>query len=107
MRVIDGRYAAFRIVPETRALDLANDVRALAHEGRVHLSRAYDAHVQSDWPRYLSATEAINTKLVAIGDVARAWAGVVEEAPALSEGQLSLALACPDGLAGPSHGRAA
>lgn len=100
MKVIDGRYAAFRILPESQALDYANDVRALSQEGRVHLARAYDAHVKDNWPRYLEATEAVNGKLVAIGRVARELAGVVEEAPVVTEGQLSLVL-CPDGLSGP------
>jgi hypothetical protein len=98
LRLLDGRHARFRVLPEASALDYANDVTALAQEGRLHLARAYDAHVQSDWARYLQATEAINAKLIAIGKVAREWAGAVEDAPTVSRGQLSL---CSDGLAGP------
>ncbi len=98
LRVIDGRLARFRVLPESSALDYANDITALGQEGRLHLARAYDAHVQGDWARYLQATEAINGKLIAIGRVAREWAGAVEDAPTVTRDQLSLA---PKGPAGP------
>lgn len=101
----DNRYATFRVIAETKALDIANDVAALSHEGRVHLMRAHEAHVKDDWPRYLHASSAVDRKLVAIGAAAREWSGTVLEAPSLTPGQLELML-CPDSE-GPGHGRAA
>jgi hypothetical protein len=98
LRLLDGRHARFRVLPESSVLDYSNDVTALSQEGRLHLARAYDAHVQGDWARYLQATEAINGKLIAIGRVAREWAGALEDAQTVTRDQLSL---CSDGLVGP------
>lgn len=87
---MDGRFAVLRGIPETAALDRANDVLALSQEGRVYLARAYEAHVQDDWSRYLDATSRLHDKLVEIRDVARHWADEVMEAPIVSPNQLTL-----------------
>lgn len=90
---MDGRVTTFRVLPECKALDAANDVLALSQEGRVHLVQAHSAHVQDDWASYLDAVDRINTDLVRIGDVARGWASMVSAAPEIHPDQLPLALA--------------
>lgn len=70
-----------------------NDVLALSQEGRLHLERAYQAHVMSDWKHYLDETEAIHRSFVDIRDTARRWADDVRSAPQISPNQLPLQLA--------------
>lgn len=90
---MDGRCRTFRVLPESQALDVANDVLALSQEGRVHLVQAHSAHVADDWAKYLDAVDHINTDLIRIGDVARGWASMVSAAPSVHPDQLPLALA--------------
>lgn len=64
---MDARFAVYRLLPESEALDYANDVLALSQEGRKHLERAYQAHVMSDWAGYLHETENIQRSLLDSG----------------------------------------
>jgi hypothetical protein len=100
---VDRRFRNFRVMPETEALDYANDVTALAREGHAHLVQLHGAHRHDgtyDMSRYIKAVGAVDGKFTAIDGAAHDWAGFVEESPVLTEGQLDLAL-CPEGLAGP------
>lgn len=90
---MDRRMAVYRVIAECRALDTANDVLALSQEGRLHLERAYQAHVMSDWKHYLDETEAIHRSFVDIRDTARRWADDVRSAPQIHPDQLPLQLA--------------
>ena len=90
---MDRRVAVFRVLPECKALDTANDVLALSQEGRVRLVQAHSAHVRDDWAAYLDALDRINTTFVHIADTARKWAEDVTSAPQISPDQLPLQLA--------------
>lgn len=92
LTVIDGRFARFRVLPETQALDYANDVSALSAEAH---SALCDGRVMK-----------VSDALFAIHGIAREWSGAVEEAPLLTPGQLDFAL-CGDGVTRPGHGSAA
>lgn len=87
---MDRRFSVLRALPETTALDRANDVLALTAEGHRHLVRAHSAHCLNDWSGYLAATEAVNRCLVGIRDTARRWAAEVAEAPEVNPDQLAL-----------------
>lgn len=89
---MDGRFSVVRAIPESVALDRANDVLALSQEGREHLAHAYEAHIVSDWASYLYETDRLNQALVAIRDVARLWADEVRTAPEAQPDQLPLRL---------------
>jgi hypothetical protein len=78
---VDRRFSVIRAIPESKALDAANDIVALAQEGRVYLVRAHAAHVQDDWGAYLDAVDRINTTFAAIGNTARRWASDISAAP--------------------------
>lgn len=90
---MDGRYSVVRAIPESVALDRANDVLALSQEGREHLAHAYEAHVLSDWASYLFETDRLQRALIGIRDVARLWADDVLAAPEVHPDQLPLQLA--------------
>lgn len=89
---MDARYAVIRAIPETLALDAANDVLALSQEGRVHLAHAYESHVMADWASYLYETERLDQRLRDIRDTARRWADAVIAAPEIHADQLPLRL---------------
>lgn len=92
LHVVDRRFAQLRVVPETVALDYANDISALAAQAHSHLADG----------RVMKVSDAI----FEIHGTARKWAGFIEEAPAISPDQLDFAL-CGDGVGRPGHGSAA
>lgn len=92
LQVIDRRFVRLRALPESVALDYANDISALAAEAHSHLTAQ----------RVLKVSDA----LFEIHGTARKWAGEVEEAPVISADQLDFAL-CGDGVGQPGHGSAA
>jgi hypothetical protein len=86
--MIDGRVAVYRAIPETAALDRANDVLVLSDESRKQLERALKGH--DDWGLFLGAVEVIDQKLVELGDIAWRWAREVQDAPVVHADQLAL-----------------
>jgi hypothetical protein len=72
-------------------------VTALANEGRGFLERAHEAHWMNDASSFLRAVSGANTRLISIRQIARDWAGEVEQAVPV----------CPDQLTLPGHGDAA
>lgn len=88
---MDRRFSIVRAIPESAALDFADDVVALSQQGRAYLVQAHSAHVADNWSAYLDAVDGINTSLVGIKQVADCWRRDVEDAPQISPGQLALA----------------
>ena len=84
------RRADHYAASKPRDLDRITDLTALSQEGRLHLVRAHSAHVRNDWKSYLTAVDALDSRLVSIGDIARLWAGEVEMADVISANQLGI-----------------
>jgi hypothetical protein len=89
MQRIDRR-ADYIAVSRPATLDRINDLQAASDEGRRDLERAYQAHVQDDWPRYLHFTGKLDALLRGLRDMGDVWAGEVTAAPALDPNQLEV-----------------
>ena len=84
------RRADYIAVSRPAALDRINDIQAASDEGRRALERAYQAHVQDDWPRYLHFTGKLDALLQGIRAIGNEWAGEVTAADAIPADQLGL-----------------
>lgn len=84
------RRADYIAVSRPATLDRINDLQAASDEGRRDLERAYSAHVQDDWPKYLHFTGKLDALLQALRHIGDEWAREVTEADAIPVDQLAI-----------------
>jgi hypothetical protein len=90
---MDGRYGVSRVLPESVALDRANDVAALAAFGQQDCERAHQAYAMDDHRNGLINLDSAHQTFYRIHKLAAAWAADVTSAPEVSPNQLPLLLA--------------